>query len=155
MASKNSDRILVAGSTWLMLGAFAALVLTLCSQARPVDASVCNISKTLALLRQGQTQSVEGDKARGLNTEVAAAPEAWICYQDHNQSSTIRGNMGKASADILNGAAQDADAIGNGPKAVRLALQALSEYKTLARDRTIPLQIRVYADSAVQAATSP
>ena len=145
----------MAGFKWLHLSALTALTLASASSPHPADASACNLSKTLALLRQGQTQSVEGDKAHGVDTQVAAAREAWICYQDRNQSSTIRGNMGKASADILNGAAQDADAIGNGPKALRLALQALSEYKTLARDRTIPLQVRVYADSAAQAASSP
>jgi len=63
--------------------------------------------------------------------------------------------MGKASADILVGAAQDADAIGNDKAAKAMALLALVEYRALAKDHSIPLEIRVYADSAVQSATSP
>ncbi len=149
------SEVTMADKKRLLMSIFAALILAAICAPPPAAASACNPAKTLALLRQGQTQSVEGDKARGADTQEAAAREAWLCYQDHGQSSTMRGNIGKASADILNGAAQDADAIGNGQKALRLALLAVSRYKTLARDRTIPLQIRVYADSAAQAATSP
>jgi hypothetical protein len=121
----------------------------------PVRASSCNPMKTLALLRQGQTQSVNGNKTEAVDTQVKAANEDWVCYQDGDQSSETRGKSGKASADILNGAAQDADASGDEARAVQLAKMALARYKVLARDKSLPLDVRVYADSAVQAATSP
>jgi hypothetical protein len=134
----------------LTAGSIAALFVP-----APVSASSCNPTKTLALLRQGQTESVNGNKTEAVDTQVKAATEAWICYQDGDQSSEIRGRSGKASADILNGAAQDADASGDAARALQLAKMALARYKVLARDRSLPLDVRVYADSAVQTATSP
>jgi hypothetical protein len=133
----------------------AAAVSVMPFAATPARASSCNLTKALNLLTRGQTESVNGNKATAVDTQLQAAREGWICYEDRNQSSEVRGKMGKASADILNGAAQDADAAGDQDKALRIAKLALAEYKQLARDRTLPLAIRVYADSVVQAATSP
>lgn len=118
-------------------------------------AESCNAPKALALLRRGQTQSVNGDKEKGVATQFAASKEAWFCYLDASLNSKTRGVYGKASADVVLGAAQDAEAIGQHKVAVALATLAVNEYQKLARNRALPLEIRTYADSAVQAATSP
>jgi len=122
----------------------------------PAEASsTCNPTKALNLLRQGQVASVDGNKKKAVAIQMHAAVEAWICYQDQTQSARVRGTMGKAAAHIANGAAQDAEAVGDDRGAVKLAKLALTAYKTIARDRSLPLDIRTYADGAVEAATSP
>lgn len=123
--------------------------------ATPAHASSCNPQKALALLAKGQTASVNGDKAEAVDLQLQAADAAWACYQDRSQTAHIRGTMGKAAADILNGAAQDADSVGESDKAVKIAKLSLAAYKTIAADRSLPLDIRTYADGAVEAATSP
>jgi hypothetical protein len=115
----------------------------------------CNPRNALNLLTKGQTASVNGDKASAVDIQLRAADAAWDCYMDKAQSAHIRGTMGKAAADILNGAAQDADAAGQEQKAIKIAKLALKAYQTIAADRSLPLDIRTYADSAVEAATSP
>jgi len=138
------------GLVLLSLLTVSAFVFT----SAPAVAAECNPAKALTLLKQGQAQSVNGEKSKGVDTQVRAADTAWACYKDADLPAESRGKMGKASADILVGASQDADALGEG-RAVTLAKLALSRYKILAKDRSLPLSVRVYADSAVQAATSP
>lgn len=132
--------------------AFAVLA-AVCSL--PAHANTCNPQKALTLLTKGQTASVNGDKAEAVDIQLRAADATWDCYRDKAQSAQTRGTMGKATADILNGAAQDADAAGESDKAVKIAKLALAAYKTIATDRSLPLEIRTYADGAVEAAMSP
>jgi len=118
-------------------------------------AESCNAPKALALLRLGQSQSVDGEKEKGIITQFAASKEAWFCYLDPFLNSKSRGTYGKASADVVNGAAQDAEAIGQHKVAISLVMLALKEYRALSHNHSLPLEIRVYADGVVQAATSP
>lgn len=135
----------------MTLLAFAALVALAGSSAY----ANCNPQNALKLLTKGQTASVNGNKASAVDIQLRAAEAAWDCYLDKTQTAHVRGTMGKAAGDILNGAAQDADAAGEEDKAVKIAKLALKAYRTIAADRSLSLDIRTYADSAVEAATSP
>jgi len=106
-----------------------ATVALFLAASNPLSASGCNPTKALVLLKQGQTEAVDGKKTQAVDTQVLASREAFKCYQDHGQSSATRGTSGKAAADILNGAAQDAESSGDHPKAVTLAEMALALYR--------------------------
>jgi len=62
-----------------ILSAFSVVAVSAVLLPEAASAAACNPAKALTLLRQGQQQSVDGDKAKAVATQFQAAREAWTC----------------------------------------------------------------------------